>query len=362
MTRETIQNICFVVIVIAITAVFAWLLLPYYSAILWAVILAILFNPLQRRLTIWLGGRRSVAAALSVLTCIFVVLIPASLIIASLSIEIATVYQRIRDSDFTLAGAVAQTQAMLPDFVNTALAGMHLGNLEEIQQSLLSALSSIGQAIASSAYGVGQGTLQFFISLAIMLYLLFFLFRDGRRLATLLRASVPLDRNRTDDIAAKFVSVVKATVRGNVLIAIIQGGLGGATFWLLGIEAPLLWGVLMAVLSLLPAVGAILVWAPFAIYLALSGQVAQSIILVLVGALVISMIDNLLRPVLVGRETKLPDYVVLISTIGGLSLFGINGFVLGPLVAALFIAVWSQFTDDRLNEGNEGDMPDQSNS
>lgn len=358
MTRETTHNIGFVVMVVAITAVFVWLLLPYYSAILWAVILAILFNPLQRRLTVWLGGRRSVAAALSVLTCICVVLIPASLIIASLSIEISTVYQRVRDSDVTLAGALAQAQAMLPDFVNAALAGMNLGNLEEIQQSLLSALSSVGQAVASGAFGVGQGALQFFISLAIMLYLLFFLFRDGRRLAILIRDSVPLDRNRTDDIAAKFVSVVKATVRGNVLIAIIQGGLGGITFWLLGIEAPLLWGVLMAVLSLLPAVGAILVWAPFATYLALSGNVTQAIILVVVGALVISMIDNLLRPVLVGRETKLPDYVVLISTIGGLSLFGINGFVLGPLVAALFIAVWSQFTDDRLNDSSGGETPD----
>ncbi|WP_172121599.1 AI-2E family transporter [Devosia sp. 919] len=353
MSRQGIQNISFVALVVAITAAFVWLLLPYYSAILWAVILAILFNPLQRRLTVWFDGRRSLAAVVSVLACICVVLIPASLVIASFSIEVSSLIRRLRESDFSLADALAQVQAVLPDFANKALADMNLGNLREIQDGVLSALSNTGQTIASGALGIGQGTLQFVIGLAIMLYLLFFLFRDGPSLVLMIRNSVPLDRTRTDDIAAKFVSVVKATVRGNVLIALAQGGIGGVTFWLLGIEAPLLWGVVMAVLSLLPAVGAFLVWAPFAVYLGLTGEITKAIILVLVGALVISMIDNFLRPVLVGRETRLPDYVVLISTIGGLSLFGANGFVLGPLVAALFMAVWSQFTDDRLSESSE---------
>lgn len=353
MSRQSVQNISFVALVIAISAAFVWLLLPYFSAILWAVILAILFNPLQRRLTVWLGGRRSLAAVVSVLACICVVVIPATLIIASLSMEVATMYRRLRDSDYSLADMLAQVQSWLPDFANNALDSMGLGNLQDIQDSIISAISATAQAIASGAFGVGQGTVQFIIGLAIMLYLLFFLFRDGRTLAPLIRNAVPLDRARTDQIATKFVSVVKATVRGNMLIAVIQGCLGGLTFWLLGIEAALLWGVVMAVLSLLPAVGAILVWAPFSIYLAFSGDVTKAVILAIVGALIISMIDNILRPILVGRETRLPDYVVLISTIGGLSLFGLNGFVLGPLIAALFIAVWSQFTVDRLNDNSE---------
>lgn len=348
-TRQGIQNITFLALVVAITAAFALLMLPYFSAILWALILAILFNPLQRRLTVWFGGRRSLAAVASVLVCVCVVLIPSILVIASLSVEASSLYRQVRDSDYTLADALAQVQSVLPDFANNALAGMNLGNLQEIQESLVSALSTASQTIASSAFGVGQVTLHFVVGLAIMLYLLFFLFRDSKALTIMIRNAVPLDRHRTDEIAAKFVSVVKATVRGNLLIAVIQGGLGGLTFWALGIDAPLLWGVVMAVLSLLPAVGAILVWAPFAVYLGFNGEMTKSIILVLVGALVISMIDNLLRPLLVGRETRMPDYVVLISTLGGLSLFGVNGFVLGPLVAALFIAVWSQFTNDRLN-------------
>nr|WP_314257303.1 AI-2E family transporter [uncultured Devosia sp.] len=355
MTRQSIQNFTFLALVVAITAAFALLLLPYFSAILWAVILAILFNPLQRRLTVMFRGQRSLAAVTSVLVCVCVVLIPAILIITSLSVEAASLYRQVRDSDYTLADALAHLQNMLPDFANNALAGMNLSNLEEIQESIVSALSTASQTIASGALGVGQSTLQFVIGLAIMLYLLFFLFRDSKPLTGMIRNAIPLDRHRTDEIAAKFVSVVKATVRGNLLIAVIQGGLGGLTFWALGIDAPLLWGVVMAVLSLLPAVGAILVWAPFSVYLGLNGEMTKAIILALVGALVISMIDNLLRPLLVGRETRMPDYVVLISTLGGLSLFGVNGFVLGPLVAALFIAVWSQFTNDRLN------IPDQEN-
>jgi predicted PurR-regulated permease PerM len=135
-------------------------------------------------------------------------------------------------------------------------------------------------------------------------------------------------------------------VRGNIIIAIIQGSIGGIAFWALGVEPALLWGVLMSFLSLLPAVGAALIWVPTAIYLALAGFWVKAIVLVAVGALVIGLVDNLLRPSLVGRETKLPDYVVLISTIGGISLLGINGFVIGPLIAALFIAAWGIFVEE----------------
>lgn len=346
MSRTTIQTFSFIALVVVITAAFVWLLLPFYGAILWAVILAILFNPLQRRLVVRLGGRRNVAAALSVLACIAIAVIPASLILASLAIEAASVYRRISASEVDLSQIVAQIQGVMPDFILDALAALNLGNLAELQERLLSLLSQTSQILAAGALGFGQGTVQILISLAVMLYLLFFLFRDGKSLAYRVRKAIPLDDRRTDHIVSKFVSVVKATVRGNVVIAVIQGSLGGVTFWLLGIEAPLLWGVVMAVLSLLPAVGAFLVWAPFAAYLLLTGEYTRGIILVAVGALVISTIDNLLRPVLVGRETRLPDYVVLISTLGGLSLIGMNGFVLGPLIAALFIAVWSLFTDD----------------
>jgi predicted PurR-regulated permease PerM len=129
-------------------------------------------------------------------------------------------------------------------------------------------------------------------------------------------------------------------IKGNILVAALQGALGGIIFWLLGIHAPVLWGVVMALLSLLPAVGAALVWLPVAIYFLATGSVWQGVLLIGYGALVISLVDNFLRPFLVGKDTKMPDYLVLISTLGGIAAFGLNGFVIGPVIAAMFIAVW----------------------
>ena len=137
--------------------------------------------------------------------------------------------------------------------------------------------------------------------------------------------------------------MIRATVKGNVLVAAAQGALGGLIFWFLGVQAPLLWAVLMAFLSLLPAVGAALVWAPVAIYFLVTGAIWQGVVLIAFGVLVIGLVDNVLRPILVGKDTKMPDYVVLLSTLGGMALFGLNGFVIGPVIAALFIAAWDLF-------------------
>jgi predicted PurR-regulated permease PerM len=161
------------------------------------------------------------------------------------------------------------------------------------------------------------------------------------------RAAVPLSADRQRALFAKFAVVVRATVKGNIVVALLQGALGGLIFWLLGIHAPLLWGVLMAFLSLLPAVGAGLVWAPVALYFLATGAVWQGVVLIAYGVLVIGLVDNLLRPILVGKDTKMPDYVVLISTLGGIAVFGLNGFVIGPLIAAMFIAAWDLFAASR---------------
>ncbi len=347
MSAPTVQGVSFIAVVVLVTAAFVWLLLPFYGAVLWAVILAILFNPLQRRLESRLGGRRNLAASLSLLACVCIVVIPGSLILASLAREAASLYGRISTREFDPATLLEQLRSILPAFVLEALSAFNLGSFEEIQTRLTSFLGQAAQATATRLLSIGQSTAQLLISLGVMLYVLFFLFRDGAGVAATIRKASPLSAHHTEHILRKFSDVVKATVKGNVIIAVIQGTIGGVTFWLLGIEAALLWGVVMAVLSLLPAVGAFLVWMPAAAYLLLTGQYLQGAILLAVGLFVISLIDNLLRPPLVGKGTRLPDYVVLVSTLGGLSLFGINGFVIGPLIAALFVAVWSLFTDDQ---------------
>lgn len=357
MLKPRAQSTNFIVLVVLVTVAFICLLLPFYSAVLWAVILAILFNPLQRLLVRWLGGRHTLAAALSVLACVCIVVIPGSLILGALAQEAGSLYQRIGTREFDPAAIIERVRASLPAFVVNLLETLGLGDFAAIQERFTSLLAQVSQGIATRAVSIGQGTARFFISLGVMLYVLFFLFRDGAELVVKIRRASPLSERHTRHVLTKFIEVVKATVKGNFIIAAIQGTVGGLTFWALGVEAALLWGVVMAVLSLLPAVGAFLVWAPVAAYLILSGDYLQGGILLAVGVLIISMIDNLLRPSLVGKGIRLPDYMVLISTLGGLSLFGMNGFVIGPLIAALFVAVWSLLTDERARRAPQPEEP-----
>jgi predicted PurR-regulated permease PerM len=179
-----------------------------------------------------------------------------------------------------------------------------------------------------------------------MLYLLFFLLRDGAALGARIGRAIPLETEHKRQLVTKFTTVIRATVKGNIVVAASQGALGGLIFWILGIQGPVLWGVLMAFLSLLPAVGAGLIWLPVAIYFLATGAVWQGVVLIAYGIGVIGLVDNVLRPILVGKDTKMPDYVVLISTLGGLALFGLTGFVIGPVIAALFMATWDLFSPE----------------
>ncbi len=343
MHKRGAQEVSFIVLVVLVTIAFVFLLLPFYSAVLWAVILAVLFQPLQRWLTARMGGRRTRAAAISLLVCLCIVVIPATLIFGALAQEANGLYQRISTREFDPAELLARAHARLPDSIVRLLEAADLGNLAALQERFTTALSAVSGYVAARAVSIGQGTAQFLIGLGVMLYVLFFLFRDGSQLAgTIVRAS-PLSHEHSRQVMTKFTQVVKATVKGNFIIGLIQGVIGGLTFWSLGIQPALFWGVVMTVLSLLPAVGAFLVWAPVAAYLLIVGEYVRGGILIAVGALVISMVDNLLRPALVGKDLRLPDYMVLVSTLGGLALFGMNGFVIGPLIAAMFVAVWSQF-------------------
>jgi predicted PurR-regulated permease PerM len=343
----SIQRTSFYVLLGLVTIAFIWLLIPYYTAVFWAVILAIIFFPVHKRLERLLGGRRSIAALLTVLMCICLVIVPAMIILGSLIQEGTSLYQRISSNEIDLNGYLVRIQNVLPAFIDNWLNSLKLGGFSELRANISSGIVQAGRSVGGSLLSLGQNTLQFFISFGIMLYLLFFLFRDGADLSGKIRHAIPLSDDYTRQFLDKFSAVVRATVKGNIIIAIIQGTIGGVAFWTLGVEAALLWGVTMTFLSMLPAIGAALVWAPAAIWLVLTGAWLKAAILVLIGIFVIGLIDNLLRPPLVGKGTRLPDYVVLISTVGGISLFGINGFVIGPLIAALFIAAWSLFAEQQ---------------
>src|SRR5690606_25114507 len=196
------------------------------------------------------------------------------------------------------------------------------------------------QFIATNALAIGQNTLRITIYFVLMLYLLFFFLRDGTRLLDGLVRALPLGDARERHLLDRFAEVARATIKGTLVVGVAQGTIGGIAFAVLGIGAPVLWGVLMALLSILPAVGPAVVWVPAAIFPFVQKQYFAGIVLVLIGVLVIGLVDNLLRPILVGRDTRMPDYLVLLSTLGGLAAFGLAGIVIGPIIAAFFLSVW----------------------
>lgn len=342
-----LEDKSFLLLVIAVSLAFAWILWPYSGAVLWATVLAIVFAPMYRRLSRSMRQKRTLAALATLLVIVLIVILPLTLITALLLQEGFSVYERIQSGELNIGEYFKQIFGALPSWVTDLLDRFELTNVRVMQERLSSGLMKTSQFLATQALNIGQNTFDLIIDLFIVLYLLFFLLRDGDGLTRRIRNAIPLHAEQQRDLLNKFTAVIRATIKGTVVVAILQGALGGLIFWALGVRAPVLWGALMAVLSLLPAVGSALVWLPVAIYFLVTGAIWQGIVLIAFGVLVIGLVDNVLRPVLVGKETKIPDYVVLVATLGGIAIFGLNGFVIGPVIAAMFMAVWDIFSASR---------------
>jgi predicted PurR-regulated permease PerM len=331
------------------------LLIGFWQPIFWAAVIGILFRPVQKRLTDRLNQRATLAGVLTVILIFFTVLVPAMLLASAVAAEAAGVYARIQSGELDIGAVVRWIQSLLPQAGEWAA---RIGlDLDQLPSKLSAAAVKGSQFVASLALSAGQNVASFVVKFFLMLYLLFFILRDGDVIVRHVHRAVPLPDEQEKRLFTKFAEVARATIKGTLVIGVVQGFLGGFIFAVLGIQGAVFWGVVMAVLSLLPAVGAGLVWAPAAIVLVVAGDWGKGLILVSYGVLVIGLVDNLLRPVLVGRDTKMPDYLVLFSTLGGLGLFGITGFVLGPVVAALFIAVWQMYEQDREADGWDSDPP-----
>jgi predicted PurR-regulated permease PerM len=337
----------FLLLIVGVSLAFAWILWPYSGAVLWATVLAIVFAPTYRRLSLMTRHKPTLAALATLLIIVLIVILPLSLISALLIREGLTVYERIQSGEINIASYFQEVFGALPGWVTDLLDRFGLTNLAAIQERLSTGLMRASQFLATQALSIGQNTFEFIVNLFIVLYLLFFLLRDGDGLARRIRRAIPLHPEQQHDLFSKFTAVIRATIKGTLVVAIVQGALGGLILWILGIHGAVLWGALMAVLSLLPAIGSAMVWLPVAIYFLVTGALWRGIVLVVFGVLVIGLVDNVLRPILVGKETKIPDYVVLVATLGGIAIFGLNGFVIGPVIAAMFMAAWDIFAASR---------------
>lgn len=352
-----IEDAGFLVLVVLVTLAFAYLVAPFFGAILWGLVAAILFAPIYRRLRIRLNGRDSLAATLTLLLILALVIAPAFLLGISLIQEAAALYAQLQTGQIDFTEIFDNIRGALPRVVRGWLDSTGLTDFDAARRMLGGSIASGLQSIASRALLFGQGALSFLAALGVMLYLTFFLLRDGKQLVNHVKSAVPLRPDLRDRLVENFVVVVRATMKGTVVVAIVQGVIGGMTFWILGVEAPLLWGLMMGFFSLVPAVGTAIIWVPVAIYLLVTGQLWEGAVLTFCGIFVIGMVDNILRPVLVGKETRMPDFVVLIATLAGIELFGLNGFIVGPMIAALFIAVWNLVSESRALQNGESPPP-----
>lgn len=353
MRKRNVENATFLVLLGFVTLGAIFVVWDFLRPVFWAAVLSVLFAPVQRFWVAHTKGRSGAAAVLSVLTVLVMAVAPFVFVGYSITREAMDLYDQLSRNGFDLTAPTDWLRQYAPS-IDGWIRRFGI-DLDAVQTQLREAAITTGRALGAWALRLGQNVARLALMTFVMLYVLFFFFRDGRSIVHGVIRAIPVGEAREDHLLRRFVEVSRGTVKGTLLIGLIQGTLGGLAFLVLGVRAPVLWGAVMVVLSILPAVGASLVWAPAAIFMIVSGRWAAGIGLILFGILVIGLVDNFLRPILVGRDAKMPDYLILISTLGGLAIFGITGFVLGPLIVALFLVMWETFGREIARA--EGDEP-----
>jgi predicted PurR-regulated permease PerM len=302
-----------------------------------AAIFAGLIHPLYRRLLQWFRGRSSVAAAASLGLVLLVIVTPLVFftgVVASQAMGISESVTPWVSEHLRQPTKLGELLEWIPFW----------DSLEPYRDQVIKKLGEIASFVSSflvnGLSAATRGTVMFFFNLFIMLYAVFYFLTNGPELLDIMMRYIPLPGKDKTLMLNKFLSVSKATLKGTLIIGIVQGGLAGIAFAVVGIEGAAFWGTIMAVLSIIPGIGITLVWFPAVGYLFAVGQIVPAIGLFLWCAVVAGTADNFLRPVLVGKDTQMPDILVLLSTFGGIFMFGVVGFVIGPIIAALFIAIW----------------------
>jgi predicted PurR-regulated permease PerM len=341
MRNKSIEAAFFTTLLVASTVVFIVLLKDFFQPLFWAAVLGIIFYPVHTYVLKFFQNRDSVAAAITLVIIIFVVIVPIFLVGAAVTREAASIYQQISSGEINLREPLERLENMLP--LLTSYLEQFGIEPERIREGVSGAAITTSQFLASRAVNFGQGAVRITIMFFVMVYLLFFFLRDGEEIVEAIVSAMPLGQQRERALFSKFAQVSRATIKGTIVVGLVQGGLGGLLFWAVGIDAALLWGVVMIFLALFPAIGTVIIWGPAAIILLVSGALVRGIIVIIAGTLIIGLVDNVLRPILVSHETKMPDYLILLSTLGGLTLFGVSGFVIGPIIAGLFLVIWQMF-------------------
>lgn len=327
-------------VVTGICLYLCWLMLrPFMGVLAWAVVLVIVFYPVHKKIGSRIG-RRSWSALISCLLVVLVVVLPLTLVTLAVIHEFSKVAP---DLPSNLSYLFSQQPAVLGKVSDWAQSRFGIDILSW-QDFFIQQFRNLSQRLLGASFNLLGNVISSIIKAFFVIFTMYYLFRDGDKIANKLPDALPLDREQSEALIFRTQQVVNASVYGVVTIAALQGFLGGIAYWILGIPSPILWAVLTAFVCMIPLAGSFLVWAPLAIYLILTGHWIKALLLIIWGGLVISMIDNLLRPKLVGNQTRLHELFIFFSVLGGISVFGLLGIVLGPVVLAITLGLLETFS------------------
>lgn len=335
-----IRNYLFLGLLGVVTFAFLAIMQPFAYALFWAAVIAALFYPFYKRLNGFLK-HQSLSAAVTLIAVIICAVVPLIILGVLLTRESVSLYNAANEN-----GGLSSGLSHLVDLVkhNSITSGLNID--ESFWTTKVAEISkSISDFIFSTLTNLTQNSLQFFVMFVLMLYSLFFFIRDGEKMLKKFMFLMPLGDRYEMLLYKKFVAASNSMIKGTIIIGGVQGLLGGIAFMLAGIDGAILWGIIMILFSLVPGIGAALIWFPAGLIMLALGNIWQGVLILSIGFIIISTIDNLLRPLLVGKDLAMPPLIVLFSSLGGIVVFGASGFMIGPVIASLFLAFWEMYQE-----------------
>jgi len=335
------SNIPFFVILGIVTILFLYLLQPFFFPIFWAAVIAGVFRPLYSRINGKLN-RPNLSTAILFLLIALIILLPAGIVGTLVFNESVQIYEKLSPDTKHMDRSI---QRLINSIADNSLARLFHIN----KAMLIAKTTEVAQGITNYIFvhltELTQNTLGLLVKFAIMLYTLFFFVRDGDRFLRMVMKILPLGMGREKLLYERFIVTARATLKVTLIIGGIQGTLGGIVFLVTDVEGALIWGLLMILMAIVPLVGCSIIWAPAGILMLLTGHIWEGVLILAVGFLVISTVDNVLRPILIGKDVEMHPLLIFLSTLGGIILFGFSGFVIGPVITSLLIAIWEMYEE-----------------
>jgi predicted PurR-regulated permease PerM len=339
MANKKDKDIAFLALTAGVTIVFLYLLKPLFFPIFWAAVIAGITWPLYLRLNDSIK-HPSLSITLFFILLLIVIIVPLAVLGMMIFDESKELYQLVKPEG---KGLNSGLQKIADSLMDNDFAKLAFVNKDLLISKATEAVRSLANYLLVHLKNITQNTLGLLVRFGIMLYTLFYFIRDGGKLLSMTGKLLPIDEEKRRFLFERFIAAARSTLKATLVIGGIQGMLGALTFWIAGVEGAFIWGSVMILMSIIPVVGSAIIWVPAGIIMLLIGSVWQGFLILAVGALVISTVDNLLRPVLVGRDVEMHPLLIFLSTIGGIALFGFSGFVIGPVITALLIALWDMY-------------------